>query len=186
MDVVVLAKWLKESCETPKNETLPSLKDFIQKRIIKLDTLARQGKRDKRRYFFRPNSLRSTHEYSRKACCVLLGLVDDYDQFLEYGLTKWDKRVLVFDNIEQLLWKGFGLKFKGNEEEELMGMTGSIVDLDANFIDTGPFRFVKTRRVQEHLTLSKEREIRIYGSPELGITAYMFQAHIIARSVAVP
>src|SRR5579859_4609363 len=48
MDVVVLAKWLKESCETPENEQLPSLKDFIQKRISKLDTLYKEGKRDKR------------------------------------------------------------------------------------------------------------------------------------------
>lgn len=184
MDLVDLAKWLKDSCETPEGQPFPSLKDFIQKRISQRDTLAKQGKREKRRYFFRPNTLRSTHEYSRKACCVLLGLVDDYDQFFEYGLTNWDKRVLVFDNIAQLLWKGFGLKFKGNGEDDLKSMTGSIVDLEATFIDTGPFKFMKTRRVQEHLTLSKEREIRIYVSPSLGITAYMFQAHIIARSLS--
>jgi hypothetical protein len=179
-DVIVLTKWLKDSCETPEGEPLPSLKEFIQKRISKLDSLAKEGKRDKRRYFFRPNALRSTHEYCRKACCVILGLVDDYDQFPEYGLTDWDKRVLVFDNIEQLIWKGFGLKFK-TDRQELKGLTGSIVDLDASFIATGPFTFVKTRRVQEHLTLSKEREIRIYSSPVLGLTAYMFQAHSIGR-----
>lgn len=179
-DVIVLAKWLKDSCDTPEGVPFPSLKEFIERRISKLDTLAKEGKRQKRHYFFRPNTLRSTHEYCRKVCCVILGLVDDYDQFVEYGLTDWDKRVLVFDNIEQLLWKGFGLKYK-IERQELKGMTGSIVDLDANFIATGPFTFVKTRRVQEHLTLSKEREIRIYSSPMLGITAYMFQAHGIAR-----
>lgn len=185
IDVIDLAKWLKDSCETPEGEAFPSLKEFIQRRISELDTRAKEGKRHKRHYFFRPNSLRSTHEYCRKACCVILGLVDDYDQFVEYGLRDWDERVLVFDNIEQLLWKGFGLKYK-IDRQDLKGMTGSIVDLDANFIATGPFTFVKTRRVQEHLTLSKEREIRIYSSPVLGITAYMFQAHGIARYRFLP
>ena len=60
-------------------------------------------------------------------------------------------------------------------------MTGSIVDLDANFISTGPFQFIKTARPQEHLTLDRHGNIRIYISDALASTAYMFQAHLIAR-----
>jgi hypothetical protein len=180
-DVVALAKFLKDSCETPPESELPSLKDFIRARVLELSTLAREGRRQPRQYFFKPNSERGTHEYSRKACCVILGLVDDYDQSPEFGLTAWSKRVLVFDNLQDLLSKGFGLSFKGQDKKELSGMMGSIVDLDANFIATGPFTFTKTNRVQEHLTLDRSGRIRIYTSKALASTAYMFQSHIIAR-----
>ena len=113
---------------------------------------------------------------------VLMGLTDDYDQYLQFGLTPWntEKGVLVFDNLEQLLWKGFGLKFKG-QGYRLEDMTGSIVDLDAHFIQSGPFGFIHTNRVQEHLTLDRELRVRIYTSRALASTAYMFQNHIIAR-----
>lgn len=180
MDIVMLARFLKDSCSDEGE--LPSLKEFIRGRVRKLDSMAKEGRRPPRRYFFRPNSERSTHIYARKACCVILGLTDDYDQGPEFGLTEWKTDVLVFDNLEQLLWKGFGLKFKGGYlSEELKEMTGSIVDLDANFIASGPFQFTRTRRVQEHLTLDRAGNVRIYTSKVLASTAYMFQNHIIAR-----
>lgn len=182
-DVVALAGYLKDSCKLGPDDELPSLKEFIRDRVMMLAEKARQGRRQPRRYFFKPNSERSTHEYARKACCVVLGLTDDYDQSPEFGLTDWSRRVLVFDNLKDLLWKGFGLSFKGLDKHELTMMTGSIVDLDANFITTGPFQFHTTTRVQEHLTLDRAGHIRIYTSKALASTAYMFQSHIIARYI---
>jgi hypothetical protein len=179
MDIIASARFLKDSGASEPGE-LPSLKDFLRERIIKLDALAKEGKREPRRYFFRPNSERTTHIYARRICCVILGLTDDYDQLPEFGLTHWKMQVFAFDNLEQLLWKGFGLKFK-IDKRELEGLTGSIVDLDANFISTGPFKFVPTARPQEHLTLNREDEIRIYVSNALASTAYMFQNHIVAQ-----
>jgi hypothetical protein len=180
-DVVALAKFLKYSCEfEPGN--LPSLKDFMRERIAKLDASSRAGRRLPRQYFFCPNSERRTHIYARRVCCVLLGLTDDYDQTPEFGLTLWKMQVLTFDNLEQLLWKGFGFKYKQERREDLEEMTGSIVDLDVNFIATGPFKFIKTTRPQEHLTLDRDNQIRIYSSKSLESTAYMFQNHIIAKS----
>lgn len=180
-DVVALAKFLKDSCEYEPGH-LPSLRDFMRDRIAKLDMASRAGRRVARQYFFCPNSERRTHIYARRVCCVLLGLTDDYDQSPEFGLTAWKMQVLVFDNLEQLLWKGFGFKYKRERLEELENMTGSIVDLDVNFIATGPFKFVKTTRPQEHLTLDRDNRIRIYSSKSLASTAYMFQKHIIAKS----
>src|SRR5436190_10776102 len=135
MDVVAVAGFLKNSGSSEPGH-LPSLKDFMRERVIKLDTLAKEGKRPPRQYFFRPNSDRTTHIYTRRICCVIFGLTDDYDQIPEFGLTEWKLKVLMFDNLEQLLWKGFGLKFKSGTKE-LDEMTGSIVDLEANFISTG-------------------------------------------------
>lgn len=179
-DVVALAKFLKESCDyEPGN--LPSLRDFMRERITKLNNLSRAGRRPQRQYFFCPNSERRTHIYARRVCCVLLGLTDDYDQSPEFGLTAWKLQVLAFDNLEQLLWKGFGFKYKRESREQLEQMTGSLVDLDVNFIATGPFKFVKTTRPQEHLTLDRDKQIRIYSSKSLVSTAYMFQNHIIAK-----
>lgn len=177
-DVVQLAKFLKDSAETVGE--LPSLKDFVRSRIARIDALQRGGKRPPRRHWFAPNSERSTHQYARKACCVILGLTDDYDQSPLFGLNAWDKNILIFDNLEQLLWKGFGFKYR-DQKEELAKMTGSIVDLDVNFIYSGPFKFKKTTRVQEHLTLDGEGNIRIYVSKGLELTAFMFQSHVIAR-----
>ena len=179
-DVVELAGYLNKSCQT-QGIPLPSLKDFIKLRVDTLSREFREGKRRPRRYFFRPNSERTTHVYARKVCCVILGLTDDYDQRPEFGSKNWKNEVLVFDNLEQLLWKGFGLKFKSSIYQDLGRMTGSIVDLDANFIDTGPFNFTRTTRVQEHLTLDRNGNIRIYTSSALASTSYMFQNHIIAR-----
>jgi len=91
-------------------------------------------------------------------------------------------KVFDFDTLGTLLWKGFGLKFKDPAaEKELEGMTGSMVDLDANFIAGGPFKFIHTGRPQEHITLNRSGEIRIYVSKTLQSTAYMFQNHRIAR-----
>ena len=74
------------------------------------------------------------------------------------------------------------MKFKDpGAEKELEGMTGSMVDLDANFIASGPFKFIHTGRPQEHLTLNRDGQIRIYVSTSLQSTAYMFQNHRIAR-----
>jgi len=179
-DVTAVAVFLKESGDKEPGK-LPSLKDFMRDRIIELDTLAKKRDRLPRRYFFRPNSERTTHVYARRICCVLLGLTDDYDQVPEFGLTEWKLKALMFDNLEQLVWKGFGLKFK-TEKKELEEMSGSLVDLEADFISTGPFRFIRTTRPQEHLTLSREGKIRIYSSKALASTAYMFQNHLIARS----
>ena len=179
MDVIAVAGFLENSGASEPGK-LPSLKDFMRERVIKLDTLAKEGKRPPRRYFFRPNSDRRTHIYTRRICCVLFGLTDDYDQIPEFGLTEWKLNVLMFDNLEQLLWKGFGLKFK-NGGKEIDDMTGSLVDLEAHFITTGPFQFVHTTRPQEHLTLNRENRIRIYSSKALSSTAYMFQNHLIAR-----
>lgn len=179
-DVIAVASFLKESGEREPGN-LPSLKDFMRDRIIKLDTLAKKGDRPPRRYFFRPNTERTTHVYARRICCVILGLTDDYDQIPEFGLTEWTSNVLMFDNLEQLVWKGFGLKFK-TERKELEAMSGSLVDLEADFISTGPFQFIHTTRPQEHLTLSREGKIRIYTSKALASTAYMFQNHLIAKS----
>lgn len=178
-DVVALSGFLKNSGSMEPGN-LPSLKDFMRERINKLDALSKEGKRPPRRYFFRPNSERKTHVYAQKICCVIFGLTDDYDQVPEFGLTKWNLKVLRFDNLEQLLWKGFGIKFK-NEGKELEGMSGSLVDVEANFIATGPFQFIHTSRPQEHLTLNREGRIRIYTSKALASTAYMFQNHKIAR-----
>jgi hypothetical protein len=170
-DVVAIAQFLKDSCNAPP-DNLPSLKQFIADRIGKIG--------DERCYFFKSDSERNTHVYARRICCVILGLTDDYDQFLMFGLTPWSNDVLVFDNLKQLLYKGFGLKFK-QSSKALEGMTGSIVDLDAHFINSGPFGFIRTNRVQEHLTLDRERRIRIYTSQAIASTAFMFQNHIIAR-----
>jgi hypothetical protein len=178
-DVIAVAEFLKDSGSYEPGE-LPSLKDFMRERVIKLDTLAKEGKRHPRQYFFRPNSDRTTHIYTRRICCVLFGLTDDYDQIPEFGLTEWTSKVLMFDNLEQLLWKGFGLKFK-NGEKELDDMTGTLVDVEAHFITTGPFQFVHTTRPQEHLTLNRENHVRIYSSKALSSTAYMFQNHLLAR-----
>jgi len=179
-DVVQLAKFLKDSAEAKGH--LPSLKDFVRSRIARIDALERQGRRPGRRHWFAPNSERSTHAYARQACCVIMGLTDDYDQRPIFGLNNWNKDILVFDNLEQLLWKGFGLKFRGHEAE-LATMSGSIVDLDANFIASGPFTFTATTRVQRHLTLDRQGRIRIYVSRGLELTAFMFQSHLIARSL---
>jgi hypothetical protein len=179
LDVIAVAGFLKNSGSAEPGK-LPSLKDFMRERVIKLDTLAKEGRRPARRYFFRPNSDRTTHIYTRRICCVLFGLTDDYDQIPEFGLTDWKLKVLMFDNLEQLLWKGFGLKFK-HEGKELDEMTGSLVDLEAHFITTGPFQFIHTTRPQEHLTLNRENYVRIYSSKALSSTAYMFQNHLIAR-----
>jgi len=65
-------------------------------------------------------------------------------------------------------------------------MTGSMVDLDVNFIAGGPFSFIHTGRPQEHLTLNRDGQIRIYGSRSLKSTAYMFQNHRIARYPTIP
>ena len=179
LDVIAVAEFLKNSgASEPGN--LPSLKDFMRKRVIDLDTLAKEGQQHPRRYFFRRNSDRATHIYTRRICCVLFGLTDDYDQIPEFGLTDWKLKVLMFDNLEQLLWKGFGLKFK-NQGEELDKMAGSLVDLEAHFITTGPFQFIHTTRPQEHLTLNRENHVRIYSSKALSSTAYLFQNHLIAR-----
>ena len=178
-DVVEIAGFLTQSGEfEPGN--LPSLKDFMSDRITRLDGFARDGRRPRRRYFFRPNSERITHIYTRRVCSVIFGLTDDYDQVQEFGLTEWKLKVLNFDNLEQLLWKGFGLKFKSGKRE-LEEMSGSLVDLDANFITTGPFQFVQTTRPQEHLSLSRHGNVRIYSSKALASTAYMFQNHRVAR-----
>lgn len=178
-DFVALADFLKTSCESEPGD-LPSLKTFMRQRIMQLDALAKAGRRPQRQYFFRRNSERNTHIYVRKVCCVMLGLANDYDQNPEFGLNEWKRNTLVFDNIERLLWKGFGLKFKG-DKREIEKLTGSIVDLEANFIATGPFKFVHTTRPQEHLTLDREGGVRIYTSKALASTAYLFQNHIIAR-----
>jgi hypothetical protein len=96
--------------------------------------------------------------------------------------SSFDEKVFDFDTLGTLLWKGFGLKFKDPAaEKELEGMNGSMVDLDANFIASGPFRFIHTGRPQEHLTLNRSGQIRIYASKTLQSTAYMFQNHRIAR-----
>ena len=184
-DVVALAKFLKYSC-TFEPGHLPSLKDFMRERIAKLEAAVHAGRRPPRQYFFCPNSERRTHVYARRVCCVLLGLTDDYDQIPEFGLTAWKMQVLVFDNLEQLLWKGFGFKYKREKREDMESMTGSIVDLDVNFIASGPFKFQKTTRPQEHLTLDRDDRIRIYSSKKLASTAYMFQNHIIARFRPIP
>jgi hypothetical protein len=178
-DVIALARWLKDSAAVTEGP-LPSLKDFVRTRIAKLDTLAQRGRRSLRKSYFAPNSERRTHLYARQTCCVILGLTDDYDQRPIFGLNKWNKDVLMFDNLETLLWKGFGLKLKG-DRTELKDMTGSLIDLDAHFISTGPFKFAATTRVQEHLTLDRKNEIRIYVSKSLDLTAFMFQSHVIAR-----
>jgi len=65
-------------------------------------------------------------------------------------------------------------------------MTGSMVDLDVNFIASGPFSFIHTGRPQEHLTLNRDGQIRIYCSSSLKSTAYMFQNHRIARYPTIP
>jgi hypothetical protein len=171
-DVIATAKFLVDSCDAP-HDNLPSLKQFIADRIARVGA--------QRHYFFQVNSDRHTHVYVRKICTVILGLTDDYDQTPLFGLTPWDTNVLVFDNIKQLLWKGFGLELKCHSREGLERLTGSIVDLNAQFIKSGPFGFINTNRVQEHLTLDRERRIRIYNSPALASTAYMFQNHIFAR-----
>jgi hypothetical protein len=175
-DVVALAKFLKESCDASRTD-LPLLKQFIADRIVKVG--------GDRKYFFKADSERNTHVYARKACCVILGLHDDYDQTPLFGLTEWSNDVLIFDDVTQLLWKGFGLHFKGGEKKDLESMTGSIVDLDAHFIASGPFGFIRTNRVQEHLTLDRARRVRIYTSKALASTAFMFQNHIIARSLSL-
>ena len=181
MDIVHLARFLRESAEA-KGSDLPSLKDFVSSRIARLDNSAKLGKRRPRKAWFAPNSERSTHAYARKACCVIMGLTDDYDQRPIFGFNRWDKRILIFDNLGQLLWKGFGLKL-GNDTEELKKMTGTIPDLDANVIESGPFKFSPTTRIQEHLTLDRDGKVRIYVSKALEHTAFMFQCHRIATSL---
>jgi hypothetical protein len=177
-DIVEIAKFLEDSCKSKVGHT-PSLRDWVKERTMKLDADAKDGKRLPRRRFFVRNSERQTHQYARKICCVILGLMDDYDQSPEFGLTK-SKDVFSFDTLEELLWKGFGFKFKV-DPKEMEGMNGSIVDLDADFISTGPFQFVHTSRPQEHLTLDRHGKIRIYSSKALSSTAFMFQTHRIAK-----
>ena len=181
-DFVALAGFLSDSCDAPK-DNLPSLNSFVQERLRQLDADARTGKRHPRRYFFRTNNQRTTHIYARRVCCCIMGLTDDYDHIPEYGLNDWKTEVLVFDDIERLLGKGFGIRFKP-QKSDLATLTGSIVDLDVNFIESGPFRLVKTTRVQEHLTLDRTGHVRIYTSRLLGSTAYMFQNHKIAKYCA--
>jgi hypothetical protein len=178
-DVVAIAGFLRESGSLEPGG-LPSLRDFMRDRIKMLDAHAKNKTGLPRKYFFSPNSERRTHIYARRICCVIFGLTDDYDQIPEFGLTEWTTKVLMFDNLEQMLWKGFGLKFK-YDDKELATMSGALVDVEANFIFTGPFQFIHTTRPQEHLTLNRERQIRIYSSQALASTAYMFQNHRIAR-----
>jgi hypothetical protein len=177
-DIIELVFFLKESAETEGE--LPSLRDFVRSRIGRLDALARDKSRPPRQEFFAPNHERETHAYSRQACCVIMGLTDDYDQHPIFGLNDWNKDILVFDHLGDLLWKGFGLK-DPTHDEELPKMTGGISDLNANYITSGPFKFLKTTRVQEHLTLDRKGYLRIYVSKAHETTAFMFQCHKIAK-----
>jgi hypothetical protein len=178
-DFIALAGFLKDSCRHPKDD-LPSLNTFVRERLMELDVVAKEGKRRPRRYFFRKNNQRTTHIYARRVCCCIMGLTDDYDHVPEFGLNDWKTEVIVFDDIERLLWKGFGIRFKP-DKAELAALTGSIVELDVDFIESGPFKLVKTTRVQEHLTLDRAGQVRVYTSKALGSTAYMFQNHKVAR-----
>jgi hypothetical protein len=185
-DVVEVAHFLEMSGKKESDAELPSIQEFIKARTAKLQESERAGQRAARVYFFRPNGERNTHTYVRRITSVILGLSVDYDQFQDFGLNPTTSlNPFDFDTLGTLLWKGFGLKFKDpGAEKELKKMTGSMVDLDANFIASGPFKFIHTGRPQEHLTLSREGEVRIYASKSLKSTAYMFQNHRIAMYLA--
>ena len=181
-DVVAITGFLKNSCSVlPGN--LPSLRAFTTHRVAELLTPSNAGEVRQRKYFFGKTYQGAnvpTNVYARQVCCVVLGVTSDYDQCPQFGLTHWSNDVLVFDNLEQLLWKGFGVRFKP-DKTVVTGITGNIVDLEANFIINGAFSFTRCTRVWEHLTLDRAGRVRIYTSKALSRTAFMFQFHAIAR-----
>jgi hypothetical protein len=89
-DVVAVANFLERSGEKEKASDLPSIRDFIKERIAKLEEAAKDGHRERRVYFFRPNSERTTHTYVRRIASVIVGLSFDYDQTQQFGVFGLD------------------------------------------------------------------------------------------------
>jgi hypothetical protein len=103
------------------------------------------------------------HGYLEDLFNVLSG-VDSFSlkfPFLFYGINgigRQEKKELEDLTPQQCLF----LPNQPPVSSAAMDPSWSIDDLDAEFIESGPFKFTSTYRFREHLTLDSRNRVRIY------------------------